>query len=569
MSTPLLACTGVDVAYGPVQVLFGVDFSIERGEMVALLGTNGAGKSTLLKAISGITGVKGGRIVFDGKDITKASAQETSAAGIIQAPGGKGVFPTLTVGENLRAASWLFRKDAKRVAESVPRVLDMFPVLKQRYKQPAGNLSGGEQQMLTLSQAFLAEPTLLCIDELSLGLAPTIVEQLLDTVRAVHAEGVTIALVEQSVNIALTVCQRAVFLEKGEVRFEGPTAELLERPDVLRSVFLEGAGAVTGKTASTAPAATRKRLDLDAAQDLGVKVPVLLEARQLSKSYGGIQAVNGVSFSLHVGEILGLIGSNGAGKTTIFDLLSGFTAPDSGQVLLDGQDVTDWTPDRRSRARLGRSFQDARLFPSLTVAETIAASLERHIRGADALAIIVRTAGSQAAERRVQERVDELVELMNLQAFYDKFIGELSTGSRRIVDLACCLAHEPQVLLLDEPSSGIAQRETEALGPLLLRVQQATGCSLLVIEHDMPLIAAISDRMVALEAGTEIAAGTPDQVLANPRVIASYLGTDSTVIERSGTGRAAEAQPPELPPAPRRRRPRPPAPSVPVSGARR
>jgi ABC-type branched-subunit amino acid transport system ATPase component len=537
----LLSCESIDLSYGQVQILFGVDFDVDEGEMVALLGTNGAGKSTLLRAICSTAKVSGGRITFDGEDITNVGPLEAAARGIVQAPGGKGVFPSMSVGENLRVASWLYRRDPAHVEAAVGKVLEMFPILGRRWDQPAGNLSGGEQQMLTLAQAFVARPRLLLIDELSLGLAPTIIQQLLDVVRAIHAEGVTVVLVEQSVNVALTVCQRAVFLEKGEVRFGGPTAELLDRPDVLRSVFLEGAASKAPSTPSkTNGAAVQGRTRVDVAQldRMGVRLPVLLEARSLTKRFGGITAVDGVSFALHQGEILGLIGSNGAGKTTIFDLLSGFLSPDEGAVLLDGEDVTTWPADARSRARLGRSFQDARLFPSLTVAEVIAVALERHLDAKDALSAILRSPAVLDAEAWVARRVDELVELMGLGAFRDKFVSELSTGSRRIVDIACSLAHEPKVLLLDEPSSGIAQRETEALGPLLLRIQQELGTSLLVIEHDMPLISSIADRLVALESGAEIASGTPEEVLADPRVVASYLGTDERTIARSGSAHA-------------------------------
>src|SRR5688500_5202404 len=172
-----------------------------------------------------------------------ADADTTAAQGIVMVPGGKGVFPTLTVEENINLAGWLFRKEPQHLQQATKQVLDYFPILEKRWNQKAGNLSGGEQQMLTLGQAFIARPRLLMIDELSLGLAPAIVEQLLGIVRASHDNGTTVVLVEQSVNVAITLAQRAVFMEKGEVRFDGPTAELLDRPEILRAVFLEGAAA--------------------------------------------------------------------------------------------------------------------------------------------------------------------------------------------------------------------------------------------------------------------------------------------------------------------------------------
>ncbi|MGZ6791562.1 MAG: ATP-binding cassette domain-containing protein [Mycobacteriales bacterium] len=533
-----LQCRGVDVAYDKVQVLFGVDLDVEQGEIVALLGTNGAGKSTLLKAVSGLVDPAAGSIWLDGVDITHADAVETARLGIVQVPGGKAVFPTLTVAEHFKAGCWLFGdEDPSEVRARTERVLDMFPRLRERWDQMAGNLSGGEQQQLALGMAFVAKPRLLVIDELSLGLAPAVVGQLLDIVRAIHAEGCTIVLVEQSVNVALTVATRAYFMEKGEVRFSGPTADLLERDDVLRSVFLEGA---TARVSSTAP---RER------ERPPVPVP-LLEVRGLTRSFGGIAAVRDVTFTLHEGEVLGLIGPNGAGKTTIFDLLSGHLQPDGGSVRLGGVDITSWPPHRRATLGLGRSFQDARIFPSLTVAENIALGLERHIDVRDHVSALFGTPALRESEEDVAYTVDDLVELMGLGAYRDKFVSELSTGSRRVVDLAMSIAHDPRVLLLDEPSSGIAQRETEALGPLLRRITDETGCALLVIEHDMPLVQELSDEIVALELGAVLLQGPAEEVLRDPRVVSSYLGGDVATIQRSGASPA---------PAPRRRRAKVPA----------
>jgi ABC-type branched-subunit amino acid transport system ATPase component len=546
----LLVCEGVQVAYDKVKVLFGVDLTVGRGEIVALLGTNGAGKSTLLKAISGLVDPSGGRIVFDGRDITHADAVTTSKLGIIQVPGGKAVFPTLTVAEHFKAATWLYaREPAKAVDERVAEVLDLFPRLRERWDQMAGNLSGGEQQQLGLGMAFVAKPTLLVIDELSLGLAPTIVEQLLGVVRRIHSQGCSIVIVEQSVNVALTLAHRAYFMEKGEVRFSGPTADLLGRGDILRSVFLEGAASINGgdspaagKAPATAASSPRRPQP--------ARGGAALQVERLTKHFGGIRAVNDVTFDLAEGEILGLIGPNGAGKTTIFDLVSGIIPADRGSIRLRGVDVTSWGPDRRAAAGLGRSFQDARIFPSLTVAENIAIGLERHIETRDHLAALLDLPAIQESERDVAYTVDDLIELMNLQAFRDKFVSELSTGSRRIVDLAMAIAHDPAVLLLDEPSSGIAQRETEALGPLLLRIKEETGCSMLVIEHDMPLITSVSDRIVALDLGTVVTVGSPQEVVSDPRVVESYLGGDPAAIERSGARRS------ELPAGSRPRRAR-------------
>ena len=531
--SPLLLVQGLELSYGKTQVLFGVDFHVERGEIVALLGTNGAGKSTLLNAISGTAAPSRGSVVYDGRDITGAAPTQTVADGIVLMPGGKGVFPSLTVAENLQLAGWLFAGEPEYLASATEQALELFPILRERWDVKAGNLSGGQQQMLTLAQAFIARPELLMIDELSLGLAPVIVEQLLEIVRRIHANGTTVVIVEQSVNVAITLAERAVFLEKGEVRFDGPTADLLDRPEILRAVFLEGA-------ASRTPATTSARDGFQArCEACGREHGVALELRDVAVSFGGVQAVRDVSFDVRSSEVVGIIGPNGAGKTTVLDIVSGFAVPDHGMVLLAGDDVTTWSPFERAAHGLGRSFQDARLFPSMTVRQTIATALERHVPVRDPIAALVLSPSVSVSEKWVDEQVTRLIDLMRLGAYADKFVGELSTGTRRIVDLACSLAHDPDVLLLDEPSSGIAQRETEALGPVLLDIRDQTGAALVVIEHDMPLITGISDRLVALELGAVVAVGTPQEVVTNERVVAGYLGSNDATIMRSGSREAA------------------------------
>jgi branched-chain amino acid transport system ATP-binding protein len=523
----LLLVRNLDVSYDNVQVLFGVNFEIDEGEIVALLGTNGAGKSTLLKAIAGLVPADAGAIVFDGRDATYTPPHEVAGRGIVMVPGGQGVFPSLTVAENLRLAGWLDRDRHSR-ADSIKRVLEMFPVLESRLHQPAANLSGGQQQMLTIAMALLSQPRLIMIDELSLGLAPSIVAELLRAVQLLKEQGTTVILVEQSVNVALTVAETAYFMEKGEIRFHGPTAELLERPDVLRSVFLEGAASV--ELPEEGPAVVRVS-EAPAAATVSTAAPAsngshgdpIVRVSEVSKAFGGISALTGVSFDVAEGEVLAFLGPNGAGKTTLFDVLSGYQTADRGDVLLDGVSIMGLGPDARARRGLGRSFQDGKLFPALSVRETIAVALECSIEVRDPIAAALHLPSVTDSEAKVRARVDELIELLGLGAYRDKYVRELSTGSRRVVDLACVLAHRPRVLLLDEPSSGIA-----------LRIRDMTGASLLVIEHDVPLLTSIADRMIALDLGEIVAVGAPQDVIRDPTVVASYLGESEAVVARSG-----------------------------------
>jgi branched-chain amino acid transport system ATP-binding protein len=539
----------------------------------------------MLKALSGLVQASGGAVIFDGRDMTHAPPNEIAARGVTQVPGGQGVFTQLSVADNLRLAGWLQRGRPADLRAATGRVLEAFPVLRERRHEVAGNLSGGQQQMLTLGMAFISRPRLLMIDELSLGLAPTVVAQLLDMVRMLRDQGTTIILVEQSVNVALTVADRAYFMEKGEIRFEGPTTELLNRPDLLRSVFFAGARRTAGPVAEVIglppSALTRAR----ATDDLGAThrspqdavgpsrdgdgaggpssdgawdvvsanggVPVL-EVRDIVRSFGGVRALDGVSFDVRPHEILGFIGPNGAGKTTLFDVISGFIAADGGTIRLrpngtaapegngaeapaEMHDLHGMSTAARAWRGLGRSFQDGRLFPGLTVSEAIAVALEQHVDVRDPLAASLRLPAVGDSEAKVAATVDGLIDLLGLGAYRDKFVRELSTGTRRIVDLACVLAQRPSVVLLDEPSSGIAQREAEALAPVLRRVRRELGASLLVIEHDLPLLLSIADRMIALDLGRVVTEGDPRAVIDHPAVVASYLGTEASAIARSST----------------------------------
>ena len=515
-----LSARGLDVAYGSLQVLFGVDFDVRRGEVVALLGTNGAGKSTLVRALSGLTPAKRGTIVFDGHDVTGESPEHLARLGIAHAPGGRGVYPGLTVGENLRLAMWTFRSDRQRCDEATERVFELFPILRQRFAQPAGLLSGGQQQMLALAQALAPDPRLLIIDELSLGLAPTVVEELLDVVSHLKGGGLTTILVEQSVTVALHLASRAVFLEKGTVRFSGAAADLAQREDLLRSVFLEGGGR------SVRPPGNRPAQGTPAADSSGsAPAGEILACSDLTVRFGGLTAVDGAALSVRAGEIVGLIGPNGAGKTTLVDALSGFVTPDAGRVDFAGADVTGLGPRLRALAGLARSFQDSRLFPGLTVTEGLALAAERTASPPGPLAAGLRLPASGEFEAAVGERVELLVADLGLDNWRDRFPSQLSTGVRRLVELGSLVAQEPRVLLLDEPSAGLAEPETQALGGLLLRLRDRTGCAIVIVAHDVPLLLSIADRLVAMDLGRVIADGRPGDVVRHPDVVSSYLGS--------------------------------------------
>jgi len=241
-NVPVIQVNEIDFSYGHVQVLFDVGFEVKRGEVLALLGTNGAGKSTILRVIAGLATPERGVVRLTGQTITYASAERRNALGVHMLAGGKGVFGELTVADNLTMAAYPYRSDRDEMQRRADKAWALFPSLTDMADRRADAMSGGQQQMLALAMTLIHDPEVLIIDELSLGLAPTVVQDLLQIIDGLKAEGLTMIIVEQSLNVALAIADRAVFLEKGRVRFEGDAHELAERDDLARAVFLGSEG---------------------------------------------------------------------------------------------------------------------------------------------------------------------------------------------------------------------------------------------------------------------------------------------------------------------------------------
>jgi ABC-type branched-subunit amino acid transport system ATPase component len=256
-------------------------------------------------------------------------------------------------------------------------------------------------------------------------------------------------------------------------------------------------------------------------------VPELFAVRDVHLAFGGLKVLDGVGLDVHRGEIVGLIGPNGAGKTTLFDVVSGFHHAARGHVWLNGDDLLRRKPWERSWLGLGRTFQQVRLFPNMSVQDCIRTALHRRSRPGAVRALLggsFATRRSRAEEAEIDARSAAVIDRLGLGDYAEKMACELSYGTLRLTELATILALEPELVLLDEPSSGIAQREAEALAELLVALRDELGATFLLIEHDMPLVMGVSDRVYALAGGAVIAEGSPERIQADPRVVESYLG---------------------------------------------
>ncbi|NDC33972.1 MAG: ABC transporter ATP-binding protein [Synechococcaceae bacterium WB9_2_112] len=253
----------------------------------------------------------------------------------------------------------------------------------------------------------------------------------------------------------------------------------------------------------------------------------LLEVRDLSCRFGGLMALDGVSFSVASGEIFGLIGPNGAGKTTLFNLVSGLTPPSSGSVIWRGAAITDLPPHRRNRLGLARTFQNLRLFDDLSVLDNLLVALERHSRSSSIDGLLC-TARHRQAERQRREAAWQLLEELGLSALADRQAGTLAYGDRRRLEMARALGTDPALLLLDEPAAGLNPAEKEGLCALIQELRQRHRLTVMIIEHHVPLLMRLCDRMAVLDFGVRIALGSPNVVRRDPRVIAAYLGGDAS-----------------------------------------
>jgi ABC-type branched-subunit amino acid transport system ATPase component len=269
------------------------------------------------------------------------------------------------------------------------------------------------------------------------------------------------------------------------------------------------------------------------APEAPVRRPAQLRVEDVSVRFGGVHALNGVTFTAEAGSIVGLIGANGSGKTTTLDVISGLVKPQAGRVRLDGTDLGEYLPEERLGVGMVRSFQDCRLYPELSVLDVLLLSEDARHEVA-VLSTTLRLPWARRAERRKLGAVDQVIGAFGLDRFRHHRTAELSTGTRRVVDLASIVLAQPRLLLLDEPTAGIAQREAEAFIPLLRRIHEVTDTTIVLVEHDVPLVFELCSTVIVMELGQVVVAGPPDQVRADPKALAAYLGASDEALMASG-----------------------------------
>lgn len=532
---PVIEVENVHFSYGHMKVLDGVDFRIAPGETLALLGSNGAGKSTVLRIIAGLETPQQGDVRLEGQVVTFTSPRKRSDLGVQLMVGGNGVFSSMSVRSNLELAVRRYRSNGRDLVERLNYVYGMFPVLKDRGSAIASALSGGERQMLALAMALVHRPNVLIIDELSLGLAPEQVERLVCAVEELKKLGTTIIIVEQSVDTACRVAQRSIFMEKGRVAFDGESRALQkERPDLLQPRFLRD----HRELAEPRLDLTRESpvIDIRPLMDRSETTEPVLRTADLRVTFDKRDVVFDAAIVVGQHERVAIVGGNGAGKSTLMNAIGGYVRS-TGKVYLHGRDVSRARPADRARHGLGRSFQSAKLFPELTVQESVLVAHEA--RGATHLVpTLAFLPGHAAAERRRRQQCSEIMDFVGLGDYADHQINELSTGTRRLVQLACVMAMGASVLCLDEPTAGVAQAEVERFGSTLERVRHKLEASLLLVEHNISFMRACTDRMYFMEGGMIIAEGPTDELLSHPSVRRRYgsAGADAPVMAANPTG---------------------------------
>lgn len=486
-AAPLLDVRSLSLRYGRVIAVADLSLTVRPGEVVALVGPNGAGKTSTLRSIAGFLPRERvrqtGEILLDGNQIGGRRPWHVARQGVAMITSTTKVFASLSVREHLRMAAG-GRDDA-----AADDMLSLFPALRGRIGSSAAMLSGGERQMLAIAAAMLRKPRLLLVDELSQGLAPGAVAQLVVALRELNAQGLAMLVVEQSLATAVALADRCYALDAGQLVASGSAAKF----GAMQAVQGSYLGSRRG------PATTRPRPAEDG--------PAALEVSGVSVSFGGVHALRHVSWSAAVGECVGLVGPNGAGKSTLLNCVNRVVRPTAGSVSVLGSSVDRTRPHELARLGVARTFQSAENWRDVTVVDLVATGLH------------VKRVRRGAALRQAMDALD----FVGLTSIARSWVRDIPYGHAKLVDLARALVVAPALLLLDEPASGLSGDERVAMATLLGRIKHDLGITQVVVEHDMALVQECCDRIVVLSHGQVIGDGVPEVVLAQPDVVRELL----------------------------------------------
>ena len=501
MSSPdyALSVTGLSVRYGRVSGVENVSFTVARGETVALVGPNGAGKTSTLRAIAGLLPRSGvrvrGEIMVGGRSVRGWSPWQVAALGVVMIPAVTKVFPHLTVKEHLHMSGRKLRSAEYDSAQA--RVLELFPRLGSRLSAPAAALSGGERQMLALGAATMHRPGLLMIDELSQGLAPSAVAAIVEGLRALTVDGLSLLVVEQSLGTALSLASRCYALESGRVSAEGPAERFQESAEL--------AGSYLGRQSAQDSSAPAAAVGQDSEEPC-------IKVTGLSVRFRGLQALSDVTIAVKPRQTVGLIGPNGAGKSTLLNCINGAVRPTAGEITLSGRAIRSLRPHQIARLGVARTFQNAELWKSMEVLDVV--QLGTHT--------------ARLPRRAALARARTALEFVGMTGVETSAVADLPYGHAKLVDLARALATQPEILLLDEPASGLTQSERAAMAKILARVGADLSITTVIVEHDMQMVRECCAQVIVLSHGRVIAEGDPDTVLAADDVARELLGLTAT-----------------------------------------